>query len=234
MLLVILTLGMYWEQTLACSAAHLLQWVCCWEVTLVFSGVLGKDWRLSGLCAWSHALKAFLPALYRSSCENWTWIMKEEIIRCLWCPQKNRWYEISSLRWQSYRNVDQSLLAKLAAAAAGRASQGTVLEFSCYVPVALGGFTKCSSTSALRTGYVTWPSPVFYPGRADFFSSLLVCDCWLLKVEKKVTLVVVVAELGFLTIVQRSGCLLFYYLSWVQANKWNILRQKSPKYKSSE
>lgn len=64
--------------------------------------------------------------------------------------------------------------------------------------------------------------------------SLLVCDCWLQKVEKKVILVVVVAKLGFLTILQRSGCLLFYYLSWVQANKWNTLRQKIPKYNSSE
>lgn len=98
---------------------------------------------------------------------------------------------------------------------------------------ALRGFTKCSSTSALRTGCVTWPSPVFYTGQAAFFS-FLVCDCWLLEVEKKVTLVVVVAELGFLTVVQRSGCLLFYYLSWVQANKWNTLRQKIPEYNSSE
>lgn len=30
---------------------------CCEEVTLVSSGVLGKDWRLSGLCALSPALK---------------------------------------------------------------------------------------------------------------------------------------------------------------------------------
>lgn len=65
------------------------------------------------------------------------------------------------------------------------------------------------------------------------FISFLVCDCWLLKVEKKVTLVVVIAELGFLTIVQRSGYLFFYYLSWVQVNKWNTLRQKIPKYNSS-
>lgn len=31
------------------------------KITLVSSGVLGKDWRLSGLCAWSPALK-ILPA----------------------------------------------------------------------------------------------------------------------------------------------------------------------------
>lgn len=180
MLLVMLTLEIYWKQTLAYSASHLLQWVCCWEeVTLVFSGVLGEDWRLSGLCAWSHTLKAFLPALYTCSCENWIWFMEEEI-RCLWCPQKNRWSEISSLRWQSYRNVDKSLLAKLEAVPAGRASQGTGLAFSWWVPGALGGFTKCSSTSALRTGCVTWPSPVFYPDQAAF---ILPPCVWLLAAE---------------------------------------------------
>lgn len=79
---------------------------------------------------------------------------------------------------------------------------------------------------------VTWPSPVFYIGQAAFFSFLL-CDCWLLEIEK-VTLVVVVVELGFLTVVQRSGCLFFYHLSWVHLNKWNTLRQKILKYNSSE
>lgn len=72
--------------------------------------------------------------------------------------------------------------------------------------------TKHTSSGALRTSCVTSPSPVFCTGHVSFLS-LIVCDFWLLNVEKKVTLLFVVAELGFLTVVQRSDCLFFYYLS---------------------
>lgn len=42
------------NKTLAYNVARLLQRVCCWEpVTLVSSGVLGKDCRAWGLCAWN-------------------------------------------------------------------------------------------------------------------------------------------------------------------------------------
>lgn len=44
--------------------------------------------------------KPFLPALCTPSCANWIWIMEEQIIWCLWCSQKERWYMISSLRWR--------------------------------------------------------------------------------------------------------------------------------------
>lgn len=172
-----------WNKTSAHDeAAHLLQQVCCCEqVTLCPVVYCVKTAESEVSVHGTVPSKSFLPALHTPSCANWIWIMEEQVIWCLWCLQKDRWYVVSSLRWQtqSYRNVFKSLLAKLGAAA-GRASLWTVLKFSWGVPDGLKG----SPSTHLQ---VLWeqavlPHRVQFSAQAMFLFYLLLCvifSCWM-------------------------------------------------------
>lgn len=107
----------------------------------------------------------------------------------------------------SYRNVSKCFLANVCCCWQGFTGNGS--EFQMVTSRLLERVHKAFVFRCLRSDcYLTKSGFLHRPG--CFFSTLTVFDCSLLYIEKKVMVVVVVAELCFLTVVQRSGCLFFY------------------------